>query len=152
MKALDENILMVVFMLLLNRVHVFAIFTLMFLLFLCLILTEKHGSQRVNPYYSAKDSCLIFILQALSKVFRQLVLYQLVFLLTSWPTKTSLPVLYSTPLQCNQNFHHVTFYINILNLTSLAHQETKNHIAWMCCLTFSIAKFSILYDISLVRD
>ena len=98
MKALDENILMVVFMLLLNRVHVFAIFTLMFLLFLCLILTEKHGSQRVNPYYSAKDSCLIFILQALSKVFRQLVLYQLVFLLTSGPTKTSLPVLYSTPL------------------------------------------------------
>ena len=39
MKALDEYILMVVFMLLLNRVHVFA--NVMFNL-------EKHGSEKVN--------------------------------------------------------------------------------------------------------
>ena len=40
MKALDEDFLMVVFILLLNRLHVFANFLL--------IWTEKHGSERVK--------------------------------------------------------------------------------------------------------
>ena len=43
MKALDEYFLMVVFTLLLDRVHVFTIF-------LCLIWTEKHGNERVNVH------------------------------------------------------------------------------------------------------
>ena len=46
MKALYEYFLMVVFALLLHRVHVF-------LLFLCLILTEKHGKGQ-NGLYQMK--------------------------------------------------------------------------------------------------
>ena len=42
MKALEEYFLMVVFTLLLNRIHVF------FLQILCLIWTEKHDSEEVN--------------------------------------------------------------------------------------------------------
>ena len=68
MKALDEYILMVVFKLLLNRVHVCANFT-----FIC---TEKHDNERIKPDLTGRQARvthfrLHLIVQDLETVFSQ---------------------------------------------------------------------------------
>ena len=53
MKALDEYFLMVLFVLLLKRVHFLAIF--------CLIWKEKHSSERVQPKRPDRNSDTIIV-------------------------------------------------------------------------------------------